>query len=104
MAGPNGQTYRLETLLDVWNLEDPDRIERALREISIGMVHARLYQQALLATIHEEHPELRVRITDWPGFTDWTDDGRGEISLRHTHEGGQIAEVKITVDHNQSEG
>ncbi len=105
MAGPDGKTYRLETFVDVWNLGDSERIQRALSEICVGMVEARLMSDAILATARALDPSMDYAEPSgpWPRVLDWKDDGKGEITIRFHGGGVHLFDQKITLPKDDGE-
>lgn len=106
MAEPNGKTYALETLVDVWNLEDPDRIARALSAIAAGMIEARTTLGAIRAAARAVRPDLEFADSHspWPRVLEWTDDGKNEVTIRYHVGGEHLFDRKITLQSEQEEG
>ena len=82
MADPDNQVYRLSTIRDFWALGDADRMERAFKEIALGMVQAKRMMELLeVAAEHQQGKPVAFPV-EWAEAIDWTDDGGKEGGFR----------------------
>lgn len=82
MAEPNNQVYSLSTLADFWALGDADRIDRAFKEIALGMSQARRFMDLLEGVSETQGNEGASFPIKWPERMDWTDDGGIQVGFR----------------------
>jgi hypothetical protein len=76
-----GQTFKIRTLRDIYELPTPDMMERALREPGEAMSATRSMDVVILETAKELAKADGKDVSDfpkmasvWPEVCDWTDD------------------------------
>jgi hypothetical protein len=80
-GGP--QVFSISTLRDIFNLPTLAQMETCLREISEGMLQARIANDTMLETLRAAGAENLERVIEWPEVAKWTDDGKGEVTTRY---------------------
>lgn len=88
-------TYKIKTLADIFNQVPTDKIELCMEEISRSM---RLAAETCdLIRTQEGCENLDNQdIVQWPEFTEWIDDDRGEIGFNAYDKEGNTLKVRIT--------
>jgi hypothetical protein len=77
------QVFSISTLRDIFNLPTLAQMETCLREISEGMLQARIANDTMLETLRAAGAENLERVIEWPEVAKWTDDGKGEVTTRY---------------------
>jgi hypothetical protein len=88
---PDGKTYPLRTLADVFNLPSIEHIRRCLPEVCDAIITARIGSDALVAAVRDVSPELAATIpaeaVEFPDVLNWEDDGKGSAELDFEEDG-----------------
>ncbi len=82
-APAGSQVFLISTLRDIFNLPTMAQMETCLRELSEGMLQARIANDTMLATLRAAGAENLERVVEWPEVAKWTDDGKGEVTTRY---------------------
>ena len=96
---PDGKTYQLKSITDIFNLPSVDHIERCLSELKKIIVAAKATEELACAVAEIQGiPENQARFI-WPDSLDWVDDGKGELgfSCEDTN-GTKLFELEIRKD------
>lgn len=79
--------FAITTLRDIFNLPTMAQMEMCLRELSEGMIQARIANDTMVAALREAGATDIERAVEWPEVAHWTDDGKREITSRLHGEG-----------------
>jgi len=74
--------FPITTLRDIFNLPTMAQMEMCLRELSEGMIQARIANDTMVAALREAGATDIERAVEWPEVAHWTDDGKREITSR----------------------
>ena len=93
---PDGKTYPIRTLRDIFELPTYEHMETCLKELSKIMLQARATNDLFAAVIESNG----VKVKDgacfkWPEVTEWEDDGKGEVGADYLdHEGKPVLTMR----------
>lgn len=90
--------FQIKTLRDIFSLPTYEQTEKCLEELSKAMLHARATSD-LIASLAKDKGILLVdgRAFEWPEYTEWTDDEKGEIGADFVaQDGTAIMSTRIT--------
>ena len=94
---PDGKTYPLRTLADVFKLPSIDHIRRCLPEVCDAIITTRIGADALVQAVRDVSPELAAAIAaeaiEFPEVLNWEDDGKGAASLDFVCEGETLLTI-----------
>ena len=76
---PCSRVFPISTLRDIFNLPTFGQMETCLRELSEGMIQARLTNDVMVATMQEAGADVKQAVI-WPEVINWTDDGEGDVT------------------------
>jgi hypothetical protein len=89
---PDGKTYPIRTLQDIYNLPNLRQVQTCLIELAEAMIMARATNDHVLHLMRENGVEAEQAAT-WPDVANWTDDGKGEVGFKVTDPAGQIPDI-----------
>ena len=96
-AAACSRVFPITTLRDIFNLPTLGQMETCLRELTEGMIQARLANDAMVAMVRNAGGDIE-RAVEWPEVANWTDDGKGEITSRYHGAGMPTVTVTTKVD------
>jgi hypothetical protein len=74
--------FPISTLRDIFNLPTRSQMETCLREMSEGMVQARIASDTIVEAMLAAGVTDITRAVEWPEVANWTDDGKGDVTTR----------------------
>ncbi len=95
--------FPIRTLGDIFNLPTFGQMETCLRELTEGMIQARLTNDVMVATMQEAGADVKQAVI-WPEVINWTDDGKGDVTTRYGGPDGEaMFSLQSKVDPENSE-
>jgi len=75
--------FQIRTLRDIFALPTLKQMETCLREMSEGMIQARITNDTIVAVLQEAGATEITRAIEWPEVATWTDDGKGDVTTHY---------------------
>lgn len=91
---PDGKTYPIRTLQDIYNLPTLRQVRICLEELAEAMLLARATNDLVVEMMREKGHEVKQAAT-WPEVSDWKDDGKGECSAKVIDPTGTLPDLDL---------
>ena len=96
--------FPISTLGDIFNLPTFGQMETCLRELTEGMIQARLANDVMVATMQEAGADVTQAII-WPDVINWKDDGKGDVKTSYGGPDGEaMFSLQSKVDPENDQG
>ena len=80
--------FKITTLSDIFNLPTAEQMKTCLKEITEGMISARLVNDMGVAAVRAAGGRIESAM-EWPDSITWKDDGKGDVTTRYAAPDGK---------------